>query len=113
VEAGILLTVKQIGLPFLQMNYRSFEYMDERIVFPLFLEVQYGSLCRLPEFQRYGGLSGVAEFRMWIAEIPLIIELFTLLLQVKYVSLSGVAELLLFIAEIPLIIEPLTIFFCR
>ncbi len=32
----------------------------------------------LPEFQRYGSLSGVAEFRMWIAEIPLIIELFTL-----------------------------------
>ncbi len=79
MEAEILLTVKQIGLSFLQMNYRSFEYIDERIGFPLFLEVQYGSLCRLPEFQKYGSLSGVAGFRMWIAEIPLIIELFTLL----------------------------------
>jgi hypothetical protein len=52
--------------------------MDERIGFPLFLEVQDGSLCRLPEFQRYGSLSGVAEFRVWIAEIPVIIELLTL-----------------------------------
>ncbi len=75
MEAEILLIVKQIDLSFLQM---SFEYVDERIGFPLFLKVQYGSLCRLPEFQRYGSLSGVAEFRMWIAEILLIIELLTL-----------------------------------
>ncbi len=27
---------------------------------------------------KYGSLSGIAEFRMWIAEIPLIIELLTL-----------------------------------
>ncbi len=27
---------------------------------------------------KYGGLSGVEEFRMWIAEIPLILELLTL-----------------------------------
>ncbi len=78
MEAEILLIVNKIDLSFLQMNYRSFEYVDERISFPLFLKVHYGSLCRLPEFQRYGSLPGVAEFRMYIAKIPLIIELLTL-----------------------------------
>jgi hypothetical protein len=61
--------------------------MDVRIGFPLFLKVQYGSLYSLPEFQKYGSICGVAgfgkygslsivaEFRLWIADIPLIIEL--------------------------------------
>ncbi len=114
MEAEILLIAKQIGLPLLQMNYRSFEYIDERMGFPLFLKVQYGSLSRLLEFQKYGSLSGVAEFRMWIAEIPLITELLTLFFcRLKYRSLSGVAEFRVWMAEIPLIIELLTLFICR
>ncbi len=57
------------------VNYRAIDH--------LFLQVKYGSL------------SGVAEFRVWIAEIPLIIELLTLFFsRVKYGSLSGVAEFL-------------------
>ncbi len=60
---------------------------------------------------KYGSLSGVVEFRMWIAEIPLTIELLTIFLQVKYGSLSGVAEFWVWMAEIPLIIELLTLFF--
>ncbi len=39
---------------------------EYRAIYPLFLQV------------KYGGLSGVAEFRILIAEIPLIIELLTL-----------------------------------
>jgi hypothetical protein len=63
---------------------------------------------------KYGNLSGVAEFRVWMAEIALIVELLTLFfLQVKYGSLSGIAEFRVWLAEIPLILELLTLFFCR
>jgi hypothetical protein len=69
-----------------------------RAIYPLFLQVKYGSLSGVAEFLdvdsgnttyyraidplflhvNYGSLSRVAESRMWIAEIPLIIELLTL-----------------------------------
>ncbi len=55
---------------------------------------------------KYGNLSGVAEFRVWMAEIARIVELLTLFfLQVKYGSLSGIAEFRVWMAEIPLIVE--------
>ncbi len=73
-----------------------------RAIEPFFLQLKYGSL------------SGIAEFQLWNAEIPLIVELLNLFfLQVKYGSLSGIAEFLMWVAEIPLIIELFTPFFCR
>jgi hypothetical protein len=65
---------------------------DYKAIDPLFLQVKYGRSSRIPPVDngnttnnraiepfflqvKYGSLSGVAEFRVWMAEIPLIVEL--------------------------------------